>query len=353
MKATRNTLLSLLAAALLVQLLIIGYNHATGFIHVRSVTEFLFRLAFSGTFSFVFGAALFFTDVRVIRWLDAQLPWARRVLPRVVTELLTTALIGAAYGVLVTATVHMIAPYEAGFLRNAANNALITAVINLIMMSVLEGASWYQRGQRALLAAETLERENLQLRFETLKQQLNPHFLFNALNTLSALIGHDDERAQTFVEEFSSVYRYTLDVIDRPMVTLREELEFAREYLALQQTRFRDGIRVLTSVDSGCLDFLLPPLAVQTLLENALKHNVATADQPLELRIETEGAALVVRNTLQPRHGHDRRSGVGLANLRKRYALISDQEPEILLTNEACIARLPLITSERHDSRNH
>ena len=133
--------------------------------------------------------------------------------------------------------------------------------------------------------AEVLERENADIRFAILKTQLNPHFLFNSLNVLSSLIGKDAGRAQHFVDEFSAVYRYILEVIDLPVVELRRELEFARSYLYLQSIRFADGIEVDVDIRSDQLDLYVPPLALQTVIENAFKHNRASADAPLHLRI--------------------------------------------------------------------
>ncbi|MDT8323620.1 MAG: histidine kinase [Bacteroidota bacterium] len=343
MKPTRNTVLVIILAAMLIQLLIITYNHVTGFLTVGGVLEFAARLAFGTFFTALFGGAVFFIDAWLIRRFDRRVPWTHSPALRSIMDFLSAVVVGVVAGVTLTAVVHLIAPYADGLQRNAVNNALITAVINLIVVTVTEALLWFRRGQDAQLAAERLQRENLQLRFETLKQQLNPHFLFNSLNTLSSLIGRDDERAQSFVDEFSAVYRYTLDVIDRPTVALSEELAFAREYLSLQQTRFRDGVIVETRVDGDLLQRRVPPLAVQALLENAFKHNAATRESPLRIFVETEGDALVVRNALQPRYTQERRSGVGMENLRQRYALVSDRAPRITVTDTEYVVSLPLL----------
>lgn len=343
MKPTRNTVLVILLAATLIQLLIITYNHVTGFLTVDGVPEFAVRLGFGTFFTALFGGAVFLTDAWLIGRFDRRVPWTRSPVARSILDFLAAVVIGLGAGVAVTVVVHLIAPYADGLQRNAVNNALITAVINLIVVTVTEALLWFRRGQQAQLAAERLQRENLQLRFETLKQQLNPHFLFNSLNTLASLIGRDDARAQSFIDGFSAVYRYTLDVIDRPTVALSEELAFAREYLSLQQTRFRDGVIVETRVDGALLQRQVPPLAVQALLENALKHNAATREAPLRIFIESEDDALIVRNALQPRHTQERRSGVGMENLRQRYALVSDQSPRITVTDHEYIVALPLL----------
>ena len=183
-------------------------------------------------------------------------------------------------------------PYEDGMLKNVINNSLITSVINIIIITVIEAIVWFKRSQQSLVIAEKLERENSQIRFETLKSQLNPHFLFNSLNVLSSLIKHDSDKAQNFVDEFSSVYRYTLDVIEKPVVELREELDFAKSFLFLQKIRFDNAVDMEINVDASKLNYLVPPLAVQTLLENAFKHNKASIDSPLKIKIYNEDDSL-------------------------------------------------------------
>ena len=352
MKLTRSVLLVILSAALFVQLVIISYNQATGFIRISGLAEFAVRLSFGSTLSFAFGVLLFLADERLIRLLDRRFAWETRPAARLAATLLAVAAIGWLLGTAITAVAHAVSPYSDGFPRNAVNNALITMVINLIVAAVIEAVLWYRRGREAARDAAALEQENLRLRFETLKQQLNPHFLFNALNTLSSLIGRDDMRAQAFVDDFSAVYGYTLDVLERPAVTLREELDFARDYVALQQVRFSDGVRTEIDIDSRLLDRLVPPLAVQTLLENALKHNSATPERPLRLTLRTVDGTLEVANNLQPRHEHSigrggARGGIGLENLRRRYALISGSEPVISLTGDRFVASLPLIEAQQ------
>jgi two-component system, LytTR family, sensor kinase len=192
-------------------------------------------------------------------------------------------------------------PYEDGLLKNIINNSLITSVLNIIIITVIEAIVWFKRSQQSLVKAEKLERENSQIRFETLKSQLNPHFLFNSLNVLSSLIKKDSDKAQNFVDEFSSVYRYTLDVIEKPVVELREELDFAKSFLFLQKIRFDNAVDMEINVDASKLNYLVPPLAVQTLLENAFKHNKATAESPLNIKIYNENDSLLVVNNLQPK----------------------------------------------------
>ncbi|MDZ7764488.1 MAG: histidine kinase [Melioribacteraceae bacterium] len=144
------------------------------------------------------------------------------------------------------------------------------------------------------MIAQILEKENAEIRFETLKGQLNPHFLFNSLNVLSSLIGKDAEKAREFVDEFSMVYRYTLDVIDNQVVELSEEMSFVKAFLYLQKIRFDDAMMYDVNIDAEKLNRLVPPLALQTLLENCFKHNRASEDSPLRIKIYDDKNYIVV-----------------------------------------------------------
>jgi LytS/YehU family sensor histidine kinase len=166
------------------------------------------------------------------------------------------------------------------------------------------------------------------------------------LNVLSTLIKHDAEKAQVFVDEFSSVYRYTLDVIEKPVVELREEIKFAKSFLYLQKIRFNNAVDMEINVDASKLNHLVPPLAIQTLFENAFKHNKASVDNPLKINIYNEDDVLIVINNLQPKIKGDDLKGVGLNNLRKRYELLGEKLPQFSVTEKEYIAKIPLINPE-------
>lgn len=346
MKLNKHTILVILLLAFFVQLIIITYNYATGFIEVPGVVNFLTRLAIGTAFSFVFALFLVFLDLQIINRLDKLFPLPQRLIARIPTEFIFTIIVGSLIGSVVTVIAGSLMPYADGLLKNVMNNSLITSVINLIVITVIEAIVWFKRSQQSLVKAEKLERENSQIRFETLKSQLNPHFLFNSLNVLSSLIKKDSDKAQNFVDEFSSVYRYTLDVIEKPVVELREELDFAKSFLYLQKIRFDNAVDMEINVDASKLTYLVPPLAVQTLLENAFKHNKASVDNPLKIKIYNDDDVLVVINNLQPKiKGADSKK-VGLNNLSKRYELLGEILPQYSVTEKEYIAKIPLIKPE-------
>ncbi|MBS4035388.1 MAG: histidine kinase [Ignavibacterium sp.] len=346
MKLNKNTILVILLLALFVQLIIITYNYVTGFIEVPDLGNYLKRLAIGTSFSFVFALILVFLDLQIINRLDKIFPLPHKLITRIPAEFVLTIIVGVIIGSLITLIAGTFMPYDDGMIKNVINNSLITAVINIILIIGLEAIIWFKRNQKSLVKTEKLERENSEIKFETLKSQLNPHFLFNSLNVLSSLIKKDSDKAQNFVDEFSSVYRYTLDVIEKPVVELKEELDFAKSYLFLQKIRFDNAVDMEIKVDASKLNYLVPPLAVQTLLENAFKHNKATADSPLKIKIHNENDLLVVINNHQPKIKGADSKGVGLNNLNKRYELLGEILPQYSVTEKEYVAKIPLIKPE-------
>ncbi|HEY9124424.1 MAG TPA: histidine kinase [Bacteroidales bacterium] len=196
-----------------------------------------------------------------------------------------------------------------------------------------------------------LQKANADAQFETLKSQLNPHFLFNSLSTLSSLVASANEpgKAKMFIEEFSHIFRYILDIRSKDVVSLAEELAFVKSYLYLQEVRFGFGLKVKYDIDKTYINCVVPPLAVQIPAENALKHNVVSKERPLLLEIFTENNFLVIKNNLQKKQVTEVESTrMGIANLKERYSLLSGLALEIIETNEHFIVKIPLLEDEYH-----
>jgi sensor histidine kinase YesM len=346
MKLNKKIILAVLFVALFVQLIIITYNYLTGYIHIPDPGNFFIRLIIGTSFSFVFALLLVYLDLQIINKLDKIFQLPEKLIARIPTEFILTVIAGIIIGSTVTVIAGTLMPYEDGLLKNIVNNSLITSVINIILITVIEAVLWFKRSQESLVKAEKLERENSQIRFETLKSQLNPHFLFNSLNVLSSLVRKDSGKAQNFIDEFSSVYRYTLDVIEKPVVELNDELDFAKSFLYLQKIRFDNAVSTEINIDASKLNYLVPPLALQTLLENAFKHNKASVDNPLNIKIFNEDNMIVVVNNLQPKIKLSESKGIGLNNLKKRYELMGENTLQFSVTEKEYIAKIPLITPE-------
>ncbi|HPI73150.1 MAG TPA: histidine kinase [bacterium] len=332
----------LLAASALVQLLLILYKHFIGYVVIESVVHLVVMWTISTLLSVPVLALLIWFDLLLMRRLEKQ-SWEKKRWLRALLEGPAILLIGGALGLLITVLFQAFIGYAQPFAEVLRNNLLIATILNILIVTGLEAYNFYHQHQAASMKAQALEKENIHLRFETLKKQLDPHFLFNSLNVLASLITKDSAKAQEFIDEFSSVYRYTLEVIDKQVVTVAEELEFARSYLFLQQIRFGEGVRAEINVDPAVLRHFLPPLAVQILLENAIKHNIAGSACPLQVRIFSTPDALIVVNNVQKKGGDTRGKGLGLANLKARYALLTDEQPKIIHTAAEYKVRLPLI----------
>lgn len=343
MKRKLKILSLFLLGAFLLQAALISYNHYTGFIRISGLENLLRRLLIGTIFTGLFGGLAALLDLRLIRWtcryFSSDDPSWRRL--SLVAALAILA--GGVLGMALTFIAHLLMPYHEPLPEVLLINILIVAAVNLVLTSSIEAFLLNRRNLLNRRRAERLEKENLRLQLETLKKQLDPHFLFNSLNVLSSLVAIDTGRAQAFIDEFSSVYRYTLGVIERPVVTLAEELDYARSYLYLQSIRFSGGVVTDIQIASESEELLLPPLALQTLLENAFKHNRATGETPLSIRIYTSGDRLTVANSRNPKLEQHKRAGLGLDNLIKRYDLISELKPEITATADTFRVTLPLL----------
>jgi tetratricopeptide (TPR) repeat protein len=200
--------------------------------------------------------------------------------------------------------------------------------------------------ERLLEENELLHQENLMARFETLKSQIDPHFLFNAMNTLYTLVETEPKKAREFVSSFSALYRKVLTSRERTIVPVQEELELVHHYLFLQRIRFGESLRVNVEVPAHALKGYLPPFTLQMLLENAIKHNVISAAHPLHITITVEGDHLIVRNDLLPRSSKEAGTGTGLENIRRRYVMLGAAEPTFTVSDPYYTASVPILAQE-------
>lgn len=221
-----------------------------------------------------------------------------------------------------------------------AKDLVILVVTFLFTMTIY----LMKQNHLAVVGMQKLDFENLQNRYTALKNQTDPHFLFNCLNTLNGLIGRDDRRAQEYVQELAMVFRHTMR--DKVVVRLSEELEFVKSYLYLMCIRYFDGLKVVWHIDDKYLDYYVIPSGLQILVENAIKHNIASAKIPLTISISTKEDKIVVENKLQLREQSTSSStGVGLDNLMEQYRLVFGKDIDIVSKDGQFSVSLPLIKS--------
>jgi hypothetical protein len=224
--------------------------------------------------------------------------------------------------------------YRGGLMRD-----FITATIVVFSSQMV-----YANARRNLIAIENeaLKAENEKTRYAALKQQVNPHFLFNSLNTLNAIIKTDPGKAQQYVQELSYIFRYTLQSED--IITLGEELKFTETYGSLMRIRYGDSLQIDMDIRPEYRSYNIIPLSLQTLVENAIKHNIISRKQPLAVRISTGGSApaITVSNPVQQRKTTEEGEGIGLANLAERYRLKWQQDIAICRTGDTFSVTIPL-----------
>lgn len=223
----------------------------------------------------------------------------------------------------------------------------------IIVGGVYEAVYYFRMWKDTAVEAESLKKENLQSQLDSLKAQLSPHFLFNSLGSLSSLIEEDPAKAQSFVTEMSSVYRYLLQANDRELTTLRDEMEFVHAYLHMLETRFPEGLQLDVNISDEAYEYLLPPLTIQILVENAVKHNAVMASQPLRIRIYTDDdRSLVVWNRLQKKTSPVQSHKKGLQNIISKYRLLNQPAIAIEETPSHFQVTIPLIKKTHHAGTN-
>lgn len=216
-------------------------------------------------------------------------------------------------------------------------------ILLLTVGAIYESRRLFTLWTNTLVEKEQLERAHLASQLEGLRNQVNPHFLFNSLNTLIYLIPEDPEKAVRFVQQLSKVYRYVLESRDASMIPLREELEFLHSYIYLLHERFGDNLKVKMGDMGQKHHAAIVPLTLQLLFENAIKHNVISTEKPLQIEVFTENGHMVVRNNLQRKNQVMDSTGVGLQNIKERYRMLTDREVGVIASQQYFTVVLPMI----------
>ena len=286
---------------------------------------------------------------RFVRWVDQPVKrLAVSILAMFIGSTLIILLIQFVFAKLVwEARCDCTATWQGYYLKNLYFPLGITVVATTILNSRRFLLEW----RKSAIEAERFKNEYLASQYQSLKDQMNPHFLFNSLNTLTYLVYENQDQAAQFIKKLSEVYRYVLDTRNQEVVSLNEELSLVRAYTFLQKIRFGDALQVEITISDESA-FQVPPLALQMLLENAIKHNELSEERPLQIAISLEGEGyLVVKNNRQPKEIREASSGIGLANIRSRYAYLSEAKVVVNDAPPHFTVKLPLLRSERSSAR--
>ncbi|WP_338239116.1 sensor histidine kinase [Persicobacter diffluens] len=310
------------------------------------------KLSFMGIVSNPFSYVYFIwfnlmtiTALRIDAYWNKVMPWEHSKSRRLVVELMTIFIIILAFFYITIVTVGFIRNVENPFRLNAFSITvgIFSSLVLIFFVSFLISQNFLHNWQASITRLETLKKEKMESEYNALQAQLNPHFLFNSLNVLISEIDYNPQEAKAFALNLSHVYRFVLQSKDKTLVTLEEEWKAAHAFLDLHLVRLGDGLQFELDDHSANWQGKLPPLSLQILFENAIKHNVATIKKPLKLQLIFKENDLVVSNNLQK--GKTLYSmGIGLEALTNRYKFLNAEKiPVILETKEDFKVTLPLL----------
>lgn len=290
------------------------------YISCNSCHESLSRYLIVGFFTSLIWITMWLGNDYISCELDNRFDWTKEPIRRLVAGLLSVA------GYTVLMTLLLIWFFRSAFdlqFGSAAVTVYSTTTITFIITFFMTSRSFLTNWRQTAIDAERLQRETITARYENLKSQVNPHFLFNSLNTLTNLVYEDADKSARFIKQLSEVYRYVLDTREVEAVSLEEELKFLTSYIYLQQIRFGKKLAIDLQLNgSSCM---VAPLSLQMLVENAIKHNITSEENPLQVSLYEDEEYLIIENDLQRKHMLDNTPGLGLDNIKKRYEYLTDK----------------------------
>ncbi len=289
-----------------------------------------------------------YVNAQINKQLQEKLPWQNNPIKRFITQsflesfgtnlFVVSLFIAFRYVQLTHLNIEIYVQY-----RTVLIQFILFAIV--IELNVVADLARYllKQWHQSKLQQETFDKEKAQFNLELLRNQINPHFLFNNLNTLSALIYEDQDKASDFLRMLSKVYRNILEYKNKETVTLSEELAFFENYYQLLSIRFNEMILVEKNIDESMMQKQMIPLTLQLVMENAIKHNVVSKNHPLKITIETKRNYLFVSNVIQKKESLEFSSGLGLKILSSRYAFLSDSPFEVIKTDSTFTLKIPLL----------
>jgi sensor histidine kinase YesM len=290
-------------------------------------------------FSSVMWSFMWIGNSELTRYTDRWISWVEFPVRRLIVGVVSTVL----FTVLVA--IGLLKSWEFAWrIKFASYNEFIfiSLIITFLISLFMHGREFLLQWKQSAVSAERYQKESMTARYESLKNQVNPHFLFNSLNALTNLVYEDQDKAVKFIKQLSEVYRYVLDTREKELVTLQEELAFVQSYLFLQQIRFGNNLKV--NVNLNNTQGKVAPLALQILFENAIKHNVISTDNPLSIEAyEVNGFICVINNLQLKSKISEEGTGLGLENIKSRYKFLTHKEVDVSDANGKFSVKLPII----------
>jgi two-component system LytT family sensor kinase len=276
------------------------------------------------------------------RWLNRFYPFERSIAGRIVIQFALGALMALIIRFLIYEFGEPFLPFKLDSMFLVATWALYVLAASVINC-VLVTSYFLDRWKESIVRAERLEKEKAQVQFDNLKNQLNPHFLFNALTSLNGLIFENQGLASQFLQHLSKVYRYVLQNKDKNFVALQTEMDFIQNYIFLLRTRFEHALTINVDIRSDALERAIVPVTLQILIENAIKHNIVDKSSPLSIDISSIGNYLVVSNNLQGKKIVESSNKQGLDNLKSLYRFLTDNPVVVEQTDTRFAVKVPLV----------
>jgi two-component system, LytTR family, sensor kinase len=286
-----------------------------------------------------------------VRYLDDVLPFERNIPRRIVVQILASVAFFVSFA-FVMREIFLLAipafiPESAAFLQFFTKPFVVLAYITNVFAVIAVnlgyiGHHFFSRWRVELVRSAELERERAQVQFDNLKNQLNPHFLFNSLTSLNSLIVDNPQLASDFLQQLSKVYRYVLQS-NNDLVSLETELAFIKRYVHLLETRFQAGLKVDFTVSENALERKIAPVTLQILMENAIKHNITSAQKPLHIRVFDDGGYLSVANNVQRKTLVESSNKQGLQNLVQLYGYLDTRPVVVAEQNNVFCVKIPLL----------
>lgn len=314
---------------------------------LNTVTDILLTVLYS----FLVGTPILKGYEYIEYRMEIQLPWLKAPVKRMVYTILLQASFLSLVLIVFLFVLHGInnAFDPKTILINFRTAALPGIGFSILATFVANSVLFFKNWKNAAVHEEFLKREKLALEYETLKSQINPHFLFNSFTALSSLVYKDQDKAVEFIREMSNVYRYILEQKEKDMVAVKQELDFIRAVIYLYTIRHGENLVVNINVDAADNEFILP-ISLQMVLENAIKHNEISVQKPLTVDIFRESDNIVVRNNLQPRQTLPHSSSIGLPNISNRYMLLASKDVSVVKTSTDFIVKLPILKLIENES---
>lgn len=287
-------------------------------------------------------------NIRIDSWLNKRFPWEASPKKRILVQLPVTVLFSA------TAIYVPMRLFDLFVCELPGGSRAMFVVVCLVLgiiisftiLSIEISTQFFGNWKSSLLEVEKYKAESLQAQLQNLKDQVNPHFMFNNLSVLSSLVYKDQDKAVDFINQLSKVYRYVLDSRNMELVSLEEELGFIRSYTFLLRIRFDKNLDFRIDTKEEDRKLLLPPMALQILVENTIRHNEVSSGAPLKVEVYIENNKLVVRNNLQLRSNIEPGCKTGIKNIEQRYKFFTDQTVEVDSSKGFFTVKIPLLKAK-------